>query len=181
MDESEISRIKKTKMLKSWQDRATRASLAHYFQAQEYRTFDTGLTIFNLVAAISVLFLANNKLLDIDSNNQYQILLSIAGLAVVLSTTLQYVLRFEDKINDHKLAGNEFTEIKRKIEILLLGNEITEDCIHRIAVEHSHVAKNHRLVRNAIWEKIKYRHADAVKEIEDFINTIDPKVNDEEK
>lgn len=107
-------------------------------------------------------------------------MLSIAGLAVVLSTTLQYVLRFEDKINDHKLAGNEFTEIKRKIEILLLGNEITEDCINRIAIEHSHVSKNHRLVRNPIWskQKVKARYAAAMKENEGFINAIDLKADE---
>lgn len=179
MDDKESSGVKKKKLLISWQDRATRASIAHYFQAQSYSDCNTYLTIFNLVSAISILFLANNKLFEFESSLGSSIMISIASLAVVLSSTLQYVLRLGDKARDHKLAGNEFTAIKRKIEILMVDEEIFydekifNDCINRIADEHNHVSKHHNLVRKKIWEKIKQRHSEAIEENQGLIDAVE--------
>jgi hypothetical protein len=53
--------LAKCELVKLWQNRMWRASLAHYVAADKYRRWHAGLTLFNMVAAISVLFLSNNE------------------------------------------------------------------------------------------------------------------------
>lgn len=149
----------KKELLLTWHDRSTRANLAHYFQSEECRRVNTALTIFNLLAAISVLFIANNSNFEQSSS-----LLSFASLAVVLSTALQYVLKLEERSYDHKTAGNEFTAIKRKIEVTLANDAIEESHLREIESDHNHVAKNHHLVRHATWRKIGSRYEQANRE-----------------
>ncbi len=167
----EKSEEAKRELLLSWQNRAVRASLAHYFQAHQYRTWHEILTTFNLLSSISVLFLANNSLIS-SGGSPNQIWLSIAGLAVVLTTTLQYVLKLDEKIFDHKLAGNEFTKIKRDIEVFLCGAEINDSDIKEIKSDHGHTSKNHLLVRQPIWDKISKREAEAMEENKSFLNCV---------
>lgn len=162
----------KRELLLGWQNRAIRASLAHYFQAQEYRTWHTVLTAFNILSSISVLFLVNNRIFTEGTQGPFEVWLSVAGLAVVLSTTLQYVFRFDEKIFDHKVAGNEFTSIKRKVEILLARSEINEKDLQEIESLHNHTSKNHLLVRKAIWGEISAREKEALEENISFLESV---------
>ena len=162
----------KRELLLNWQNRAIRASLAHYFQAQEYRTWHSLLTAFNLLSSISVLFLVNNKVFINEPLTPGDIWLSVAGLAVVLSTTLQYVFKLDEKIFNHKVAGNEFTAIKRKIEIMLTNKDINDNDLKRIETDHNHTSKNHHLVRKSIWGKISDREAEALEESSKFLECV---------
>lgn len=165
-----MNSISKKEMLIAWQERAIRANLAHYLQAEECSKFNSILTIFNLLAAISVLFLANNIPLSEFENSQ--LLLSISSLLVVLSTALHYVLKLDHKIHDHKTAGNKFTEIKRKIEIILSNSEIDEVDISSIERLHNQASQNHSLVRAKIWTKLNPRLEQAKIESADFIASL---------
>ncbi len=162
-------------LLKMWHSRAVRANLAHYFQSSEYRTVNGIPTIFNILSAISVLFLSNIDyvgLSEVGSSN-YKFAMSLVGLVVVLTTTLQYILRLEEKIYDHKRAGNEFTNIKRQIEIYLSQDKITEEIIRKIEMEHNHSSKYHQLVRKRTWEKVEKRHKEALHENQAFNQLIE--------
>lgn len=161
----------KRELLLAWHERATRANLAHYFQAEECAKINNILTIFNLLAAISVLYLVNNRHLNETATTE-SVFLSLASLAVVLSTALHYVLKLEERSQDHKLAGYEFTAIKRRIEKLLVRGNLTDDDITSIETEHNHTTKNHGLVRQAQWIKIKKRLSEATEENRKFFENL---------
>lgn len=165
-----VNNNSKKELLIAWQERAIRANLAHYLQAEECSLANSILTIFNLLSAISVLFLVNNIALKDIPNSQ--LWLPIASLLVVLSTALHYVLKLDQKIYDHKTAGNKFTEIKRKIEIILCKSIIDEADIINIERLHNQASQNHGLVRARIWNKINPRLEQAKDENEDFISSL---------
>lgn len=142
----------KLTLLYTWHSRATRASLAHYFQAESCARVHFWLSIFNLLAAISVLYLANAATASGDVNY-----VSIAGLFVVLSTAAHYVLKFDEKSHDHKSAGNEFTWIKRKIEVKLSNGGVTEGDLEDIKRDYDHTSRNHAMVMRNTWKKISSR------------------------
>jgi len=153
----------KITLLNTWHTRATRASLAHYFQAESCARVHFWLSIFNLLAAISVLYLANST-----TTSGY---VSIAGLLVVLSTAAHYVLKFDEKAHDHKSAGNEFTWIKRKIEVKLTKGEVSESDLQDIKRDYDHTSRNHSMVMRSTWKKISRRVDEANAENESFFKT----------
>ncbi len=160
----------KKEMLIAWQERATRANLAHYLQAEGCSRTNSVLTIFNLLSAISVLFLANNT--SLNGVQGINIWLSIASLLVVLTTALHYVLKLDQKIYDHKTAGNKFTEIKRKIEIILSKPKIEDSDILEIERLHNQASQNHGLVAARIWSKLNPRLEQAKTENVNFMASL---------
>lgn len=161
-------------LLYNWRERAIRASLAHYRQSEIYRTIDACLLVFNVVSAIFVMYLTNNELFKIqvsDSDSPYENpvldilgiiitqnqLLSLAGFVVVSTSILQAIARFAEKRRSHKLAGNEFTEIKRKIEVALLEEVDLSRVIREVQSFHNLVARHYDLVSDGIWKKVDER------------------------
>ncbi len=90
----------------------------------------------------------------------------------MLTTSLQYALRLDEKVFDHRTAGNEFTAIKRNIEIVLSRREISKKGIKEIRTDHDHTSKNHSLVRKQIWDNIKEREKRAMEEDRIFIESV---------
>ena len=73
---------------------------------------------------------------------------------MVLSTALQYILRLDEKSKDAKRAGNDFTELKRRIEAVLVnGTDINESTISEIELLHTHTSRYHAIVPRRIWRE----------------------------
>lgn len=170
MDIAQMESESKTELLLVWHTRATRASLVHYAQAEKCLTVNTILTVFNLLAAISVLFLVSRA--TYGSGSLY---LSLAGLAVVLSTAFQYVLKLEERCYDHKAGGNEFASIKRKIELYLTLKKIADSDLFEIDSDYTHTAKNHSIVRKKVWATVSKRLEHSTAENCDFFQALKEK------
>ena len=165
-------------MLLCWRRRAIRASHGQYWAASFLGRCAIGFTSLNIVTAIAVLFFTNNKLFEstvapastvaVEISEKWQIsdIAAFAGMLVVLTTALQYVLRLDEKSKDSKRAGNDFTNIKRSIENMLSSDNITEAKVAEIEALNSHISRNHFIVPRKIWEKA---HAAA----ERYINSED--------
>lgn len=160
----------------TWRNRAIRANLGHYKASSFYRVWSATFTCFNLLSGIAVLFLANNKLVgDFFRNSESifpDLITSIASLFVVLATALQYVLKLEQKTEDHKNAGNDFTNIKRIIEQFLVENHFDEINIKEISIMHAHTSKNYPLVPNFLWTKVERRVRESAGEDAGFVRMI---------
>lgn len=163
---SENSKIRsQVLLLLTWRCRSIRASHGQYRAAGILSTYGTILTCINIVTAIAVLFLTNNRFFGIASSTgtgestewswlSSDGLTALAGLFVVLTTALQYILRLDEKSKDAKRAGNDFTEIKRRIEVMLVnGTEITVTAINEIQTLHTHTSRYHALVPKRIWRQ----------------------------
>jgi len=152
------SNIKK-QLLRTWHHRAARASLGHYAQAEVSQKNNSYLTAFNLLSGIFVLYLVNTKSFDPNL-----LILSFCSLTVVLTTALQYVLKLEERSYDHKAAGNEFSAIKRKIELLFASEHVSESCLTEVVSDYNHTAKNHHIVRRSTWMRIEKQFIENAKE-----------------
>ena len=152
-------------LLLTWRCRSIRASHGQYRAAGILSTYGIILTCINIVTAIAVLFLTNNRFFAIASSTgtgentdwswfSSDGLTALAGLFVVLTTALQYILRLDEKSKDAKRAGNDFTEVKRRIEVMLVnGTEITATAINEIQTLHTHTSRYHSLVPKGIWRQ----------------------------
>lgn len=147
-------------LLLNWRRRAIRASNGHYRSSNACRLWGNLLTCFNIGSAIAVLFFSNNKFFGNSGSSIDQPLYflgnsdlytSIASLLVVLTTALQYVLKLEIKSKDAKSAGNDFTNIKREIELLLADGDVPMSKAQSIQISHTHSSRNHELVPRKIW------------------------------
>jgi hypothetical protein len=136
------------------------------------------------------LFLTNNKFFNGDSavagisepllaNADFYT--AIAGLLVVLTTALQYVLRFDEKSQQSKRAGNDFTGVKRRIELALLDDDLKEDKFSEIQLSHSHCSRNYGLVPKRIWTKAEIQSRKAFQEDDEFEASVRKKFGLEDK
>lgn len=147
-------------LLLNWRRRAIRASSGHYRSSNNCRHWSNLLTCFNIGSAIAVLFFSNNKFFGNGGGSLEQPLnflgnsdlyTAVASLMVVLTTALQYVLKLEIKTKDAKSAGNDFTNIKREIELVLADGDIPMSKAQSIQISHTHASRNHELVPQRIW------------------------------
>ena len=164
-DEKDVKLQCQVSLLLNWRRRSIRASHGQYLAAGVLAKYGTVLTCINIVTAIAVLFLTNNRFFALSTakeniNSDWSWfsndgLAALAGLFVVLSTALQYILRLDEKSKDAKRAGNDFTELKRKIETVLVnGTDINASTIGEIELLHTHTSRYHAIVPRRIW-----RHA----------------------
>lgn len=151
-------------LLLNWRCRAIRASHGQYLAADLLARNGTILTCINILTAIAVLFLTNNRFFALASDTtsvngdwswlSNEGLAALAGLFVVLSTALQYILRLDEKSKDSKRAGNDFTELKRRIETLLVnGTDINASTIAELELLHTHTSRYHAIVPRKIWRR----------------------------
>jgi hypothetical protein len=144
-------------LLTAWKDRAFYAATAHYRASEKYEFRNKLLTLINIISAITVLFAANNKLLATNSSFA-QLVLAVASLFTVLSTAVQYLLRYEERAMQHKLAANEFSNLKRKIERYLSINDISNSLIHNLNRDYNFISKHYPLVSQYMWKRaLKWR------------------------
>ena len=169
-----------------WRRRAIRAGGAHYRASEYHASVGNALSVFNILSAIAVLFLTNNKFFSSDAVQvattttptessllaNVDFWTAIAGLVIVLTTVLQYILRPEIKESEAKRAGADFTQIKREIEILLASGVIERGAVERLQVAHSHTSKNHSLVPARLWRKAEATTNRAIKEDLEFEKSV---------
>jgi hypothetical protein len=151
------------RLLAEWKDRAFYAALAHYSSSESYELRNKILTITNMISAICVLFAANNKLITGNASFVDDVVVAVASLFTVLSTAVQFLLRYEERSTQHKLAANEFSNLKRKIERYLSINEISNSLIHNINRDYNFISKNYPLVSHYIWKKALRRRTEISK------------------
>jgi len=168
-------------LLMNWRRRAIRASNGHYLSSSYCRFWSNILILFNIISAIAVLFFSNNKFFNSIGSTEgtfsgifqnSDILTAIAGLFVVLTTAIQYVLKLEIKSRDAKSAGNDFTNIKRNIEIILTGGDISTDSIQSIQISHTHTSRNHELVPKRLWSRSERKTQAAFAEDREFERSV---------
>src|SRR5271167_1710707 len=104
--------------------------LAHYRLSEKYERRGRFYTKLNILFAISVLFFSNSKILDsLTGGNHYGVVISVAGLGTVLTAALQYINRYEERAALHKLAGSEYSILRREGEILLSEPSVSDDAV----------------------------------------------------
>jgi hypothetical protein len=145
--------LARKRLLAEWQVRAYNAATAHYRASETYEFRNKALTIVNIISAITVLFAVNNKLIASNSNFTEEIILAVASLFTVLSTAVQFLLRYEERSIQHKLAANEFSNLKRKIERYVSMNEISNMLIHNLNRDYNFISKHYPLVSQSIVKR----------------------------
>lgn len=140
-------------LLLTWRRRAIRASNAHYEASKSARKWGIFLTVMNVTFALVVLFLTNNSILPAKIlGMSIDLLTSLAGLLIVVTSVLQYILRFDEKARDNKTAGNDFSNIKRDIEEALIAKQITENLIKETKFAHAFASKSAPIVNSSQWK-----------------------------
>ena len=150
--------LSKCELVKLWQNRMWRASFAHYVASDKYRRWHAALTIFNMVSAISVLFLSNNEVIRAGlTSNEFawtDYLLPAASLLTVLSSAIHYLVRFQERAEQHKHAGNEFSSLKRAVEKELTNEVITDEYITWLSNRYDAAALRYPHVPRPIWQSM---------------------------
>ena len=132
-----------------WKCRASKAANAHFYAADYYHFRHNILTVFNVLSAISVLFFTNSSFFA----GEFNVAVSVAGLLTVLSTALQYVMNYGESSNAHKFVGNEYSNMKRKIERLISTRDFDMDTVHRLSHSLNSIGKSSPPVKRALWRK----------------------------
>lgn len=158
-----------TKLFRMWSKRLLRSSAAHYAAAEKFEAIDARLTKFNMLFAIAVLLVSNNPkiaiiaiavlsyplslIMEISSTPEESmpLVVPIISLLVVLSSAIQYIMQYSKKAMDHKQAGNEFSNLRRKIERYWTKGEVHQEAIHSLNRAYNAIVKNPPLVPRKIW------------------------------
>ncbi|WP_152612899.1 SLATT domain-containing protein [Tateyamaria sp. ANG-S1] len=157
-----------------WNERLLIAAAAHYSAANYCEASEKTLSIFNISFAISVLFFSSNgayvgsfmSLFGLSSDYS-PLLVSTLSLLVVLSSAAQYILQFGNRAALHKQAGNEFSNLRRKIERYWSKNNIHPEAVHSLNRTYNMITKSPPLVGSWTWKKAKrdkIAEADLIKE-----------------
>ncbi len=145
-----------------WHARATESANAHYFAADWFRKRKIRWTIANIISAIGVLFFANfNYFITLKfpgfTNSVFSqimdLIIGLAGMAIVITTVVQYFYRFSETENSHKFCANEYSNVKRKIERLKMSKAIDEEAAHRMSNTLNWLSKTSPLISRELFKK----------------------------
>jgi len=151
-----------------WNARLLRSSAAHYMTAASYERLDSIFTLFNIIASICVLFFASSawiidgivsyiqdkdKVQDIWTAGRKfsEYAVPLCSLGAVISAAVQYVLQLSRKATEHKMAGNEFSNLRRKIERYWAKGHVHLEAIHALNRSYNAIVKNPPLVPKRFW------------------------------
>lgn len=151
-----------------WTVRAHKAAKAHYIASLNIKRWGFVLTVFNALSAIVILVLTNAKWQqkiidkwlskyyifsdgDLSVINPHTLVLSIAGIILVLSSIAQFILRWPEQAQKHRFAGIEFSNLQRKIERYTSSVYYNMFMLHTISREYNHITKSYPLVPRATW------------------------------
>lgn len=154
-----------SKLLRLWHERCLKSAKAHYLASENNYVKSHRLTISNASLSISVIGFMNagwfkDYILTDGENGSlpvFTITASILGLALVLTTILQYLFRYEDRGRHHKSAGSEFSNLQRKIERHLAGSKFRMWILHSINREYNFITKHYPLVPKDVWENNDFK------------------------
>jgi hypothetical protein len=180
-------------LLELWMVRAHRAASAHYLQASHHKLKDMRLTVINASAAVLVLYFANATWIEnfvnggtgsdtVGSSSKYTIVAGLLSLVVVITTILQFMKRWGERSDIHKMAGAEFSNFQRKTERYLLEREINMSMVHNLNRDYNHATKIYPLVNKKIWEETANGELGArIKNLQRCLRNADPNFVFDEK
>lgn len=150
------------RVFRMWNKRLLRTSAAHYMTAERYARRETYLSIANIGFAITVLFLTSSKVIyGVDFSKA----VPIFSLLVVISSAIQYILQYSHRSGVHKQAGNEFSNLRRKLERYWTKEQVHPEAIHALNRTYNQIAKIPPLVPKDIWDtslRIKQSEIDGI-------------------
>ena len=159
------------KLLNLWKCRSHKAAKAHYLQALINKRRNLYITTINAMLSILVLFFANATWIDdflgekfkiisdlayVDSEipiTLYTMMASLLAVSLVITTIMQYILRWGESAADHRAAGGEFANLQRKIERYTISRTYNMSMIHNINRDYNHISKSYPLVNTNRWTK----------------------------
>lgn len=144
------------KLVRMWNKRMLRSASAHYMAAERCEHRETILSIVNIVSAIFVLFLtAATKLVEtLDDRIEgmdLSILVPLASAIVVCSSAVQYIRQYSARASVHKQVGNEYSNLRRKLERYWTKSEIHPEALHAFNRAYNQISKSAPLVPKKIW------------------------------
>ncbi|MEM9432938.1 MAG: SLATT domain-containing protein [Pseudomonadota bacterium] len=168
-----VYRERVRKLFCMWNHRMMVASYGHYLAASSCERRERLLSIANIAAAILVLFLsANTNLTGLVSKalgwpvGSAAIAVSTVSLVVVMSSAAQYILQFGSRAALHKNAGNEFSNLRRKIERYWSRNNLHPEAIHALNRSYNMISKAPPLVPPKLWLWAQQEKRDEILRIE---------------
>ncbi len=168
---------KVTKVFRMWNKRLLRSAAAHYMAAELYEARETFLSVTNIIFAITVLFLsASQHLLGMD----FTTVVPVFSLIVVLLSAYQYIQQYASKASIHKQAGNEFSNLRRKMERYWTKDKLHPEAIHSLNRSYNFIAKSPPLVPKKIWEKSLQYKLNEIEGINRFLFLLDDEDENEE-
>lgn len=134
---------------------------AHVSASERYAKRRTSITIVNIFASVMVLFLSLSSDLQaiinyyvdfsfIQYSHSYgaqfqvssaKIAAGFAGAIVVVSSMIQYHLRYEERHIEHKIAGIEYFNLHKKIERMQSASDISNESMHNINKQMNYINK----------------------------------------
>ena len=184
------------KLLILWTLRSHRAASAHYHQSGRYRRTNTIWTCINAIYSIFLLFwvtrlsslvdsqesrsaeidAANVQLTSISTNAfiaPRDLLTGFLGAFLVVLGVVQFILRFPERQGSHREAGQEFSNLQRKIERYSLHTHYNMGMIHNLSREYNHITKSYPLVDKSVWNNgSRKKLGDKITELENMLRKI---------
>jgi hypothetical protein len=151
----DIDQVRAKKLLILWALRAHKAASAHYEQSSKYGQANTLWTCVNAVFSIVLLFLVT--WLSVSSiglealQMGIEFVLSLFGAFLVTLGIVQFILRYSEKQDSHRQAGQEFSNLQRKIERYSVVKEYNMVQIHNLSRDYNHITKSYPLVGQSTW------------------------------
>jgi hypothetical protein len=109
----------------------------------------------------------------VPDHNIYQILVPLLSLLVVLSSAIQYIMQYSRRAYEHKQAGNEFSNLRRKIERYWSKGSIHIEAIHSLNRSYNSAVRNPPLVPKSIWAASLKIKMDEIEKINRFYYNFD--------
>ena len=153
----EIDQAMAKKVLLLWMFRAHRAASAHYDQAIKYRDRNTYLIVFNAIYSIGLLFWVtwlSGRTPNLNIGGwklEGNLITGVVSVLLVVLGVLQFILRYSERQGAHREAGQEFSNLQRKIERYSLYVRHNMGQIHNISREYNHITRSYPLVSRSTW------------------------------
>lgn len=149
--------IRVLQVFRMWNKRLLRSAAAHYMAAERHEFREMLLSLFNIIAAITVLFFSAAKdileklsnILGIDLDP----IVPVLSLVVVSLSATQYIQQNAAKAAMHKAAGNEFSNLRRKLERYWTKESVHSEALHAFNRTYNQIVKSTPLVPKALWVK----------------------------
>ncbi|SLN43324.1 SLATT domain-containing protein [Pseudooctadecabacter jejudonensis] len=188
LNTEEASAERTLELLRIWSQRLLRGSVAHFNASMKYERREKLLSVFNIFAAIIVLFfsaspefqsmfthsLAPDGSITRDAQSAWTLTsvadacLPFVALSVVLSSTYQYISQYPNRAARHKQAAIEFANLRRKIERYSVRIAIHPEAVHALNRTYNSIAKHHPLVPNGLWKYAEKKAEPELKQILEF-------------
>lgn len=137
--------------------RALYYSRAQYRSAQIVEDTNTRLTVF-LISSSILTVLLNSASWSHTTNELLTAARDLFGVVTVALAAIQYALNFSEKAAYHKLAGTEYSNVRRDIEIMMnrlkSGNSVTEREWQRLGDQYGLITKLAPMVNQKVWKKL---------------------------